>query len=230
MILKEYCFGVYYYVDTLTGKIDYIGLDSHIDMGKRKQAHLMKSRRNKQPFNRVLQNNPERWEYYVGAILPDYETTRQLEKDLIAYHSPRFNFKDGGEGWINPHFEYRVSKAGIDTYTQKQKYGIRSRLSHDFLIVSFDKSKLETLSDKLNAELLSELDVKKRTYNVCKSGRTGHGTQRYGIYQTANDSRNFLIRSTDIELVKKARDMLNNDLITPNELKEMSIKEFKELI
>ncbi len=226
---RDYCYGIYYYVDKTTGKIDYIGLDSHIDIHKRRQMHLMPSRRDAQPFNRILQNNPDRWEYHVGAILPDYEIMRHLEKELIAYYSPRFNFKDGGDSWNKPNFKYSMCKSGIDPYTQKQKYAIKSKDGTQFLKYSFDKSKLETIVSKLNKGEITESDVKKKVYNICKMGKDGN-KQRYGIYEKSNKYKDYLIKSCNLKLVEKARDMLNNNLITPMELRQMTNDEFKELI
>ena len=46
-------------------EIVYIGKDSYIGRHQRSKDHLTKSRYNDQPFNRILQNNPNRYIYKV---------------------------------------------------------------------------------------------------------------------------------------------------------------------
>lgn len=59
--------GIYKYTDLKTDEVVYIGKDSHIDKKIRYYAHLTPSKYDDQPFNRVLQNNPERYEYKKGG-------------------------------------------------------------------------------------------------------------------------------------------------------------------
>lgn len=57
--------GVYSYLDLKTDEIVYVGKDSNINKNIRHKAHSYPSNYDEQPFNRVLQKNPERYEYSV---------------------------------------------------------------------------------------------------------------------------------------------------------------------
>ena len=92
--------GIYAYVDTMDNSVVYVGRDVHIDKNKRHQAHLQKSRYDAQPFNRIIQNNPNRYEYkqvFVFDEISDKELN-QLEMEQIALFNPKFNFTKGGGG------------------------------------------------------------------------------------------------------------------------------------
>lgn len=52
--------GIYKYTDLEINEIVYVGKDSHIDRNDRHKAHMRPSRYDDQPFNRILQNNPDR--------------------------------------------------------------------------------------------------------------------------------------------------------------------------
>lgn len=100
--------GIYAYWDNKESKYIYVGKDSHIDKNSRHEAHLCSAYYDNQPFNRVLQNNPERYKYRL-LIRGDY-TNKQLNKmeqflikHLKTYHYDYperkvFNFTKGGEG------------------------------------------------------------------------------------------------------------------------------------
>lgn len=93
--------GIYAYIDKKTGEIVYIGKDSHIYKNSRNKAHFSKSKYDEQPINRILQNNPDRYEYkvlYMGNF--DQELLNILEVNSIAEHNPMFNFTDGGDGTL----------------------------------------------------------------------------------------------------------------------------------
>ncbi len=57
--------GIYAYIDKETNKIVYVGKDSYIHEGRRKQQHLSPYKYDQQPFNKILQNNPDRYIYKV---------------------------------------------------------------------------------------------------------------------------------------------------------------------
>ena len=98
--------GIYQYIDKKTNEIVYIGKDSYIDEKRRYKAHIASYNYNKQPFNRVLQNNPDKYKYeeiYVGDFSQDLLNV--LEINSIAEfklqnngNRPKFNFTDGGDG------------------------------------------------------------------------------------------------------------------------------------
>ena len=91
--------GIYCYVDRKTHKIVYVGKDSNIHKNTRHRQHLSKSRYNAQPFNRVLQNNPNRYVYQVLVWdVATQDRLNALEIQYIRQLQPKFNFTNGGDG------------------------------------------------------------------------------------------------------------------------------------
>lgn len=93
--------GIYCYKDSLNNdSIVYIGKDSNIDRHKRHIEHSAPSKYNAQPFNRVLQNNPYRYDYEVICEAEHYSDVylNCLEKGLIKVYNPKFNYTNGGDG------------------------------------------------------------------------------------------------------------------------------------
>lgn len=98
--------GIYQYIDKETNEIVYIGKDSYIDEKRRYKDHIASCNYNSQPFNRALQNNPDRYEYieiYVGNFSQDLLNTLEINSiaEFKLKHNgnrPKFNFTDGGDG------------------------------------------------------------------------------------------------------------------------------------
>lgn len=92
--------GIYKYTDLKTGDVVYVGKDSHIDKNIRHYQHLAPSKYDEQPFNRVLQNNLERYDYTVLYSSDDVseDDLNMLEMSFIERYNPRFNFTKGGDG------------------------------------------------------------------------------------------------------------------------------------
>lgn len=164
---REYRFGIYMFLDKETGAVVYIGMDSHIDVHERRNAHLRPSSYNTQQINRVLQNNPDRYEYKVYCHADTVEEMRQLEFDLINLYRPKFNYRHGGQGrYLNPEFEYTVAKNGMSPKNHQQ-YVIKDKHRKQ-LITSIDREYLEEICQKLNDEELSPKEIrqwKRRTTN-----------------------------------------------------------------
>ena len=98
--------GIYSFVDKKTGIVVYIGKDSNIHKRNRIKSHYYPSEYNRQQFNRVLQNNPDR---YNANIICEYnnltdDELNYLEIKEIMKHKylygerPKFNFTVGGDG------------------------------------------------------------------------------------------------------------------------------------
>lgn len=109
--------GIYCYMDKDNDNaIVYIGKDSQINKGLRKRQHLQPSRRNQQPFNRVLQNNPNRYYYKVLSVYNPYDKPNELlntlEMCFIKHFNPKFNFTDGGDG-IKGFHNYHLNNHNI---------------------------------------------------------------------------------------------------------------------
>lgn len=102
--------GVYAYYDLKNEYYAYVGKDSNIHKDDRYYKHKASSFYDNQPFNRVLQNNPERYEYQRLIELPDNisdDFLNNLEEHYIEVlktfaHDNRdrhvFNFTKGGDG------------------------------------------------------------------------------------------------------------------------------------
>ena len=104
--------GIYFYLDTKTNKIDYIGKDSNINNNTRHRAHLCESYKKDQPFNRILQNNPERWKYGVFCI-GDFSDSRleELENIYKQIYNPRFDFEYTSHGGLTEEHKKKISEA-----------------------------------------------------------------------------------------------------------------------
>lgn len=91
--------GIYYYTDLKDGSIVYIGKDSNIHRNQRHKDHLKPSFYGRQVFNKVLQNNPDRYEYEVLCEADHYSDVylNCLEKGLIKVFNPKFNMTAGGD-------------------------------------------------------------------------------------------------------------------------------------
>lgn len=87
--------GIYGYYDTLNDKIVYIGKTDNIH--KRHKQHLQKSNYEKQQINRIIQNNPKRYELMVLKKCNE-DVLTHWEKTLIGLFDPKFNYTPGGEG------------------------------------------------------------------------------------------------------------------------------------
>lgn len=94
--------GIYAYVDKKNNEIVYVGKDSNISKNTRHYSHLSPSHYNDQAFNKVLQNNPEKYEYKVLKSWNKDEYNANLANALeiiyIKRYNPKFNFTLGGEG------------------------------------------------------------------------------------------------------------------------------------
>lgn len=156
--MKEYCFGIYVFTDTKTSRIVYIGMDSHIDKLIRIKNHYQPCFRDAQPFNKVLQNNPDRYKSSVYCRVDNFEDMCQLEYDLINLYRPKFNYRIGKDGCtINRKSKYTVAKNGKVGNTQM--YFIYDK-NYGNLKRSSDKLFLEDLCCKLNNGELTEEEVK----------------------------------------------------------------------
>jgi group I intron endonuclease len=92
--------GIYQYRDLETNEVVYIGKDRHIDENKRHKDHFYPSKYNDQQINRILQNNPDRYQYeeLCASNDCDDELLNELEMGYIETYNPKFNFTHGGDG------------------------------------------------------------------------------------------------------------------------------------
>lgn len=97
--------GIYAYIDKKNNSIVYIGKDSYIDENRRFNAHFAKYNYNTQYINRILQNNPDRYQYKIleeGNI--SQKILNALEMSFIKKFNPKFNFTKGGDGLLGHKF------------------------------------------------------------------------------------------------------------------------------
>ena len=91
--------GIYAYFDKKDNSVAYVGKDSHIDVNKRHKEHYRPSLYDRQPFNRILQKNPNRYTYQVLVWgVKNQETLNALEIQNIRQLKPKYNYTDGGDG------------------------------------------------------------------------------------------------------------------------------------
>ena len=85
--------GIYGYWDTLKDEMVYIG--QTVNIKQRLMAHMKPSQYNRQKFNRVLQNDPERYEIHILKECAEDELD-YWEITLIALYNPKHNHDNGG--------------------------------------------------------------------------------------------------------------------------------------
>lgn len=112
MSKKKVIKGIYYYLDKVTGNIDYIGKDSNISQNIRHNAHKCSAYYDHQPFNRVLQNNPNRYEYGIFCKGPfDDDELIMLENLYKKAYSPRFDFEYRSHGGLTEIHKKKISES-----------------------------------------------------------------------------------------------------------------------
>lgn len=118
--------GIYKYTDLKTGEVVYVGKDSHIDKNSRHKDHLNPSKYEDQPFNKILQNNADRYEYSIIWATEEC-TDLKLNKIEILFgkiYNPKFNFDKFGKGGCNGHTEETKKKlSDLNKGENHPKYG-----------------------------------------------------------------------------------------------------------
>ena len=100
--------GIYSYRDIKNDfQVIYIGQSK--DIYKRHRQHLVKSARNQQPINRVLQSDVSRYSLQVEMKCTK-EQLDSFEQLFISAYNPKFNFTKGGSG-------ERIKKSKNGRYT-----------------------------------------------------------------------------------------------------------------
>ena len=176
--------GIYGYYDTEKEEIVYIGKDSHIDKDRRKRQHLQPSHINAQPFNRALQNNPQRYKYkriYECPSHLDNIDLNGLEIRYIEALNPKFNFTKGGDGVsgikLSETHKQRIKENASrywqgKTRSQETKDKISKKLKGR---VPWNKGKKNSQTAPKGADSPYWKDYAR----VVKRGKTNYGTQQY---------------------------------------------------
>lgn len=87
--------GIYCYIDKNINQVIYVGKDSYINKNERHKQHLKLSNKNNQPINRILQNNPQRYEY---KILKKGNFSKSLLNALEIIYIKRYGTYDNRKG------------------------------------------------------------------------------------------------------------------------------------
>jgi hypothetical protein len=224
--------GIYGYYDSENNYIlVYPGKDSHIDENRRHRDHLNPSRYDEQQINRVLQNNPDRYEYRVICEYPDLtddelnwlECMEIMKHKFLYGERPKFSFTVGGDGrtgYRKPYedFEYSVAKCGFKENC-KQNYTIHDR-NHNPIKQSINKEALEEIAVALNNGEITEEEVKAFKYTVTKMG-FHNGKQRYSI---CNRNNKEIKTSINKEILDEIAVALNNGSLSEEEAKAIKIE------
>ena len=94
--------GIYGYYDTKENQMVYIGQSKNISL--RHSHHMNSQYYNKQPINRILQNNKDRYKLIIIKVRPYFskEDRDILEKHYIQFYNTflddnKFNYTPGGD-------------------------------------------------------------------------------------------------------------------------------------
>ena len=196
--------GIYAYFDKKDNSVVYVGKDSYIDEGKRRSDHKSPSKYDAQPFNRIVQNNPNRYTYQVLVWnAKDHETLTSLEIQYIRQLKPKFNFTDGGDGSCGfKHSEESKMKIGEANKGKKHSDETRRKMSktrkgkkrspfsaeHCRNISEANKGKVpwnkgKKRSEETRKKISETLKGRNllRYARVVKKGTNSMGKQKYGL-------------------------------------------------
>ena len=200
--------GIYGYFDKKDNACVYIGKDSNLEIDKRHYDHRSPSKYNSQPFNRILQNNPNRYVYkriYECPTHLDDIDLNGLEMQFIEALNPKFNFTIGGDGsnGFKHSLETRKKISEIQKGKNNHNYG-------KHLPEETRKKISETLKGRKRPE---ESEKKKGKNNplwkdyarVIKRGKTKNGTPTYSLRYNGK----YLKHSVDYDKLQKMADDIN---------------------
>lgn len=173
--------GIYAYIDKMNDEIVYVGKDSYIHEDKRHKAHLCECKYKEQQINKVLQNNPDRYDYkilYVGNFNKDL--LNALEINTIAEHNPMFNFTNGGDGIVG-YTHTEEAKQKISKAMKGNKYFLGKKHKQE----SKDKMSKSKIGDK---NPMKNPETAKKVSKALK-GRKGPETSFYGKHHSESTKK-----------------------------------------
>ena len=195
--------GIYQYTDLKTGEVVYVGKDSHIDKNTRHLQHSAPSKYDEQPFNRILQNNPDRYEYGVIWATEDC-TDLKLNKMEILFgkiYNPKFNFDEFGKGGCKGHTEETKKKLSeLFKGKNNPNYGKTMPEEQKKKISEAKKGRKRSGEDKMKiSESINTTGyyrVTKRKHKSCNQGFTW-------AYQYYKNGKQKSIESVDIKKLEQ---------------------------
>ena len=180
--------GIYCYIDKDNGKIVYVGKDSHIDKDQRHRQHFIPSAYNAQPINRVLQNNPNKYNYRILWKVNDCTDNHlnQMEIYYIGKYAPKFNFTKGGDGSFGLEHSEETRKKMSESHKGK-------KLSDEHKRKISETQRGKKFSDEHKRKMSKSISKTKNTtgfYRVSKQKDNGckQGFIWLYIYQNKNIS------------------------------------------
>ena len=189
--------GIYKYTDLKTGEIVYVGKDSNIDKNKRHRAHLSPSLYDAQKINRVLQNNPDRYEYGVIWATDDC-TTLKLNKMEILFgniYNPKFNFGEFGKGGCKGHTEESKKKISEAHKGKTHSDETRKKISENNARYWKGKTRPEKTKRKMSeAQKGREVSNEtKKKISEARKGKTRSDETKMKISEARNTSGYFRV-------------------------------------
>lgn len=196
--------GIYAYWDNVKNYYVYVGKDNKINAKKnRNYQHMLPSRYEQQQINRVLQNNPDRYEYRV-IMQGDYDDweLNQMEKLCIkSFKTFRkdypernvFNFTEGGDGISGWKHSVEAKKQAKERMKDKNNPGYRHDLDDYTIIDLYINKHLSTneIADKLNTnnqtirDRLIKNNIKLRSLSEAAKGKyigKNNPNKKYNIW------------------------------------------------
>jgi len=185
--------GIYGYWDNKKQYVAYIGKDSNITQNRRHKEHLNITNYNRQEINKVIQNNPNRYQYFVLCVGSfSKKAINELEKEAIKifktykYDYPQksvFNFTRGGEESpsLNPNIAKKISNS------------VSGEKNHFY-------GKHHSKANKIK---MSKARNTSGYYNVYKEKSNRYKQGFIWTYQYQEDGKQKRIRSVDFSNLKK---------------------------
>ena len=205
---KNIQYGLYYYTDSeRDDEIVYIGRTKFMKNKIRDKQH--RTRKNSSiPFDRILQNNPNRFKYNVLCYCETEEDSIELEEIWVNdIYKPRFNFQNGGNG--------------NREYKQRDEFTIRKDGKNGWCIYNYykviksskDKSKLIKLCEKLNNKTMTIEEVKKYNLNPFEYSILSVKKESRKVYYINSKNNNHLITTIyKSELIPIVEGLKNGEL------------------
>lgn len=194
--------GIYCYIDLKDGSIVYIGKDSHINRNFRHMQHKSPSKYDVQQINKVIQNNPERYEYKVlDDNVDSLDLLNALEINYIQQLKPKFNYTIGGDGTAGYNHSDET-KAKIKKNNARYWLGKKMTKEHILKSVEARKGISHPYNQKINISKSTNTTgfyrVRKEKDKTCKQGYLW----TYEYYD--ENQKHKRIRRTDLFKLKQA--------------------------
>lgn len=203
--------GIYLYYDTKENSVVYVGRDSNIDKKTRHKAHMQKSNYDDQPFNRILQNNPDRYKYrvYYEGVFSN-EELNDLESQTIKlfntfHRKDAFNYTKGGEGTLGrKHTEEEKNKISKAISGENNPMYGKKGENHP----AYGTKRSEETRKKMSEANSGRNHPQWKDYaRVVKKGTTHSGKKRYALRYDGKDITSSIYK----EKLEKLADEINKN-------------------